>query len=730
LDWGLFYISLGTPIFPLNGKRPFETGGFKTASIDENQVREWAEKYPGCNWGEPTGMASGVDVLDIDGPKGLESLRMYEMQFGPMPKTPHQRTGSGGLHYLFKSTGTVRNSAKGMMPGWDTRGEGGYFVLGGSIHPDTGKPYEWEIPPDAQEAADWPEPALDLYFKQTKEKRKPPEPGEKVRIGQQDNEMTRRAGILLAQRFSPDAILAALEKENQERFEPPLADADLRRIVDSVCTYVPNPALLNYPRSDAGNGERVASKATDRVFWCKERKSWYAFDRQRWQPDGDIPVTQLAIEVAREGLRCAKDLPEPDKENDKENWDIWQSRINFFLGSESKRALDAAVALSRGFGLSVSQDRLDADPFKLNCQNGTYDFRAQKLLPHDPADLISKVAGTAFDPEARCPMFISFITGAMAGDQSVVDYHQKLSGIFLTGDVTPKILPIFYGPPNTGKTTYTEILLALLGDYGQVMSEAVLGASTKPSDPGAASPHLARLPGIRLALVSETGKRYRLNQAAAKNMTGRNRMTARPIYGVPFDFDPTHKTLVETNDRPLLEGDDDATFDRVHLVPFNRVIAPEHQDKAFPEKLKAELPGILNWAIEGYIRWQREGLNVPEAIRAATHEYRSDMNPLVEFLDERCQIETEGSNYVPARVLYTAYKTWWLEQRRGNPLKEREFSRSLIGLIEREGHSILKEQISSGDHKGSVGWMNLRVLVDHQTKYQKMTATEDEWWTP
>ena len=123
-----------------------------------------------------------------------------------------------------------------------------------------------------------------------------------------------------------------------------------------------------------------------------------------------------------------------------------------------------------------------------------------------------------------------------------------------------------------------------------------------------------------------------------------------------FDFVPEFQLYLGTNHRPLIRGTDDAIWDRIRLVPFNVRFEGKAEDKSLPEKLRGELSGILNWAIEGALEWQREGLPQTEEVTAATVEYRRDMDTFQDFLDECCKLLPAAT--VGATSLYHAYREW------------------------------------------------------------------------
>lgn len=156
----LDFAAEGLAVFPVipRDKKPLTANGYKAASKEEAQLREWWAKWPDANIGIPTGEAQGFFVLDIDGPEGQESLLALESQHGALPRTRTVRTGGGGLHFWFKYPEgmQIRNSTSKIAPKVDVRGDGGYVVAPPSIH-SSGNKYEWaeESGWEISEAPSW-----------------------------------------------------------------------------------------------------------------------------------------------------------------------------------------------------------------------------------------------------------------------------------------------------------------------------------------------------------------------------------------------------------------------------------------------------------------------------------------------------------------------------------------------------------------------------------------------
>jgi phage/plasmid-associated DNA primase len=167
---------------------------------------------------------------------------------------------------------------------------------------------------------------------------------------------------------------------------------------------------------------------------------------------------------------------------------------------------------------------------------------------------------------------------------------------------------------------------------------------------------LADLFGMRLVASIEVEDGRRLAESLVKQLTGGDRVKARRMRQDFWEFEPTHTVFMAVNHKPIVRGTDTAIWRRIRLIPFTETIPPAEQDKQLPEKLRAELPGILAWAVEGCLEWRREGLQAPEEVRRATAGYRSEMDVLGDFLADRC---FRGERLqVGKDELYKAYQMW------------------------------------------------------------------------
>ena len=293
-----------------------------------------------------------------------------------------------------------------------------------------------------------------------------------------------------------------------------------------------------------------------------------------------------------------------------------RERSTFAQQSLSKGSLDRMLELAKSL-LAVEDARLDADPWLLNVENGTIDLRTGRREKHDPRDLLTKIAPVRANRNAKCPLFKKFLKRITGDDADLRAFIQKAVGYSLTGDHDGAGLvfclrqerqqrQIDPRQPDPGHArrlrlhTPTETLLVKQYD------------NTIPAD-------LARLDGARMVTAIEANVNRHLDEAKIKAMTGGEPITARFMRQNFFQFDPEFKLWLVANDRPRVRGTDDAFWRRVRVIPLTIKIPEAERDPDLPNKLRAEWPGILAWAVRGCLKWQGEGLAQPDAV-ALSHE--------------------------------------------------------------------------------------------------------------
>jgi putative DNA primase/helicase len=461
--------------------------------------------------------------------------------------------------------------------------------------------------------------------------------GEVIPESRRNVSLTSLAGSMRLRGASTTAILAALSEENRIKCKPPLLWREVVSIAKSVGRYPPG----SLPTTDLGNAERLVGRHGHDLVHVYGL-GWHVWTSQLWERDETGQVERRAKETVRSIYEEAAHVAQDEKRKTLAKW---------AKQSESVSRLGAMIALARSEpGIPLKADQLDADPWLLNVQNGSLDLRTGDLRPHDRSDLITKLAPVAYDRDAEAPAWESFL-GRILPNAAVRKFLQRYAGYSLTGDVSEQILLFLYGTGANGKSTLLNTLLEMMGNYAQQAAPELLTIKR-----GAHPTELADLQGARFVASIEVEEGKRLAESLVKQMTGGDRIKARFMRRDFFEFDPTHKIWLAANHKPVVRGTDHAIWRRIKLVPFEVTIPEPERDPNLPEKLRAELPGILAWAVRGCLDWQREGLDEPEEIRAATEEYREDMDPLQEFFEEWCLFRED--HWTTSADIRGAYQGW------------------------------------------------------------------------
>lgn len=309
--------------------------------------------------------------------------------------------------------------------------------------------------------------------------------------------------------------------------------------------------------------------------------------------------------------------------------------------------LDLAAALEP-FAAAVAD--LDADPYLINCANGTLDLRTLELRPHSPADRITKVCNAAFDPAAQSDLWDSFLARILP-DESVRGFVQRVAGIGLLGTVREHILSIWTGVGANGKGTLDRALRHALGDYAAT-AEPDLFMHREGAHPTGE----ADLRGVRWVAVNESDRDRRLAEATMKRLTGGDTIRARRMRQDFFEFAPSHTATLITNHLPKVSGDDQAIWRRIRVVPFDVVIPEADRDGQLDEHLALAADAILAWAVVGYRAYRDVGLDEPASVLTATTTYQRDSDAVGRFIDECCHLSPAVK--ATTTQLFDAWDKW------------------------------------------------------------------------
>jgi putative DNA primase/helicase len=302
----------------------------------------------------------------------------------------------------------------------------------------------------------------------------------------------------------------------------------------------------------------------------------------------------------------------------------------------------------------VTPNGLDADPFLLNTPSGVVDLRTGALALHDPALLLTKMTGGAYRPEVAGLEFGRFLRRVQP-DEAMRAFLARLLGHALQGRVTEHVLPIFHGHGGNGKSTLVNAVMAALGDYAAPADPDLLTARTFDAHPTS----VADLCGLRLAVLHESDAGRRLAEGTVKRLTGGDRLKARRMREDFWSFTPSHTFVALTNHKPIVISQDEGTWRRLRLVPWDVVIPPQERDEGLADRLTLELDAVLAWLVAGYLDWHANGLGEPQRVVEATAAYRAESDTVARFLDERC---LPGHGTAGSTELFKAWEKWCADQ--------------------------------------------------------------------
>jgi len=468
---------------------------------------------------------------------------------------------------------------------------------------------------------------------------------------------------------------------------------ELLTLVNNTLPWTP-PARTPQQRfavTDLGNAERlIAAHGRDLRFHVNAG-SWLHWTGTLWATDDTGDIHRLATCVVRRMAEDAEALPAGDER---------EALFKHMLRSESAPRLAALVELAKFRpGVPVRAGDLDRDPWALNCLNGTLDLHGGERRPHDPVDLLTKLAPVAYDPTATCPRWEQFLREVFQENSDLITFTQRLAGYLLTGDTREQAVFFLVGKGANGKSVLLETLRALLGDYGRDTS-----FSTFLEQRDTSTADLAALTGARLVTASEAEGGQAFNEALLKRLTGGDPITCRYLYRDFFTYTPTFKILFATNEVPRLVSQGYAMRRRVHILPFRQTFYSAEEgktpvrDKNLRDTLREELPGILAWAVRGCRDWQAHGLAAPRVVQEETTALFESFDPLADFLEELCI--GHPSAQVEVGVLWKTYLTWCEEHERQPAFRApHTFSRSLVqrdGIDTRRGNQGVRLLVGVG----------------------------------
>ena len=372
-------------------------------------------------------------------------------------------------------------------------------------------------------------------------------------------------------------------------------------------------------------------KNPDWIF-CNTRKTWLNWDGTRWEIDKRRGINWAVTQEMKEAGTWLESM----------SLSVKDRRALGNIGN-IKSVMEAASYVP---GVGRLESDFDKDPWTLGTPGGTVDLKTGVLRESRREDYISKQ--TRIAPKAGpMPLWDMILDRCSMGNREMRRYYQKWAGYTLSGDASVEGFLVIHGAQNSGKGKFVSTLLEIMDEYAISFQVQLLMENKY----GAAGHDVAMFSGARMAVTSEPTSGHRWNEGLIKSLTGRDRQQACRKYENPFEFEPIAKIWLSCNEKPQLTSADGMER-RLHVCEFPDTIPEEERILDLPERLKAEYPAILAWAIEGCLLWQKEGLSRPEPVRAAVAEYIDTQDIIADWLGEKTE---KCDDWIRQTDLYRSY---------------------------------------------------------------------------
>jgi putative DNA primase/helicase len=386
--------------------------------------------------------------------------------------------------------------------------------------------------------------------------------------------------------------------------------------------------------SDDDIALRFADRHENSLRFVAPWGRWLRWNGVKWAFDETLYAFDSARKICREAATLAESY-------------------NSAKSLTSAKTVAAVVQLARADRRIAAQvDQWDRDTWAINTPGGIVDLRTGATRTHSPHDFITKITPVAPDASQQTPLWNQFLGRITRGDEPLVKFLQRVTGYLLTGVTREHALFFLYGTGANGKSVFVNTISHALGDYHRTAPIETFTASNREAHPT----DLASLRGARLVTAVETEEGRRWAESRIKALTGGDKIAARFMRQDFFEFTPNFKLLIAGNHKPGLRSVDEAIRRRFHLIPFTVTIPEAERDQHLPERLKGELPGILSWAVEGCLDWQRQGLAPPEAVKSATNQYLESEDAVAAWIDDAVTLNANA--WARSSALFASWQIW------------------------------------------------------------------------
>ena len=406
-----------------------------------------------------------------------------------------------------------------------------------------------------------------------------------------------------------------------------------------------------YSWDESGMAELFSECYKNDTRYCPEAKSWFTYADGAWRKDiGSLLVAEKIKEFCRlMALYCG----EIDNEDRRREY------MKFIVKMGDRRFRDRLMKDAASV-MPITAEQFDANPYLINCLNGTYDLQSMSFREHDWRDFLTMQTNFEYTlRDARCPRWDKFVAEVTCNDEDKAEYLQKALGYSMLGMANEECMFILHGKTTrNGKSTMLSAIHHLLGDYASVSPVSIICKSDRSKNAEAANPMLASLKGKRFVTMAESNQYGKLDEEMIKQLTGGEEIKARNLYETASTFLPQFTLWLSCNDLPSVNDKSLFASDRVRVIEFNRHFTEEEQDKNLKNEFQTPeaMQGIFTWLIEGYFKYRRFGLQMSPAMKKVIRQYEKDNDLVLQFLEEKC--ESADGVITRAKSMYDSYKIW------------------------------------------------------------------------
>lgn len=515
-----------------------------------------------------------------------------------------------------------------------------------------------------------------------------------VTEGSRNSTMSHYAGRIIKRLGNTDEAYRQFLKQ-AEKCDPPLDDSELQTIWNSAVKfgrkvakqdgYIPpeqyNSGFNLKPEdySDIGQAKILAREYSGELVYT-DATDYMRYDGVRWAESKQLAVgacedfldrqldeAKTALEKAQQALiklgidketvmTGGKALEKSiDEKSEKVFAEYMMALVykSFVMKRRDMKYITSALQAAKPMLLRDIKD-FDSQEFLLNTPAATYDLRTGTSSEHSADDLITKV--TAVSPSNdNVDIWLDAVNSFFCGDAELIEYVQQIVGLAAIGKVYMEALIISYGEGRNGKSTFWNTIARVLGSYSGSISADALTVGCKRN----VKPEMAELKGKRLVIAAELEEGMRLNTSVVKQLCSTDEVSAEKKYRDPFRYTPTHTLVLYTNHLPRVGANDEGTWRRLIVIPFNAKIEGKADIKNYADYLAEKAGGaVLSWIIEGAKKVIERDfkLPIPQCVSDAINHYRENNDWLSMFIEDCCEVDPSYTQ--KSGELYQEYRAY------------------------------------------------------------------------